>query len=297
MSFKSLSEMLQTTKEMGKEIWEIVLSNEAAEQAVPQVTIFENMRAMYTAMKNAHDHYDSRAKSLSKMAGGDGEKLKEYRLSGRNICGDFLAEVMETAVKMGESNACMKRIVAAPTAGSCGVLPAVFITYERQRGVCEDTIVKALLISGAIGQVLATNAGISGAEGGCQAEIGSASAMAAGGAVYLEGGTTSQMITASTLAFKNMLGLACDPVAGLVEVPCIKRNVSGAVNAIICAQMALAGIESAIPADEVIDSMRRIGRQMSACLKETSEGGLAVTPTAQQIAKRMADMARETAEN
>ncbi len=297
MSFKSLSEMLQTTKEMGKEIWEIVLSNEAAEQAVPQVTIFENMRAMYTAMKNAHDHYDSRAKSFSKMAGGDGEKLKEYRLSGRNICGDFLAEVMETAVKMGESNACMKRIVAAPTAGSCGVLPAVFITYERQRGVCEDTIVKALLISGAIGQVLATNAGISGAEGGCQAEIGSASAMAAGGAVYLEGGTTSQMITASTLALKNMLGLACDPVAGLVEVPCIKRNVSGAVNAIICAQMALAGIESAIPADEVIDSMRRIGRQMSACLKETSEGGLAVTPTAQQIAKRMADMARETAEN
>lgn len=297
MSFKSLSEMLQTTKEMGKEIWEIVLSNEAAEQAVPQVTIFENMRAMYTAMKNAHDHYEASAKSLSKMAGGDGEKLNKYRLSGRNICGDFLAEVMETAVKMGESNACMKRIVAAPTAGSCGVLPAVFITYERQRGVCEDTIVKALLISGAIGQVLATNAGISGAEGGCQAEIGSASAMAAGGAVYLEGGTTSQMITASTLALKNMLGLACDPVAGLVEVPCIKRNVSGAVNAIICAQMALAGIESAIPADEVIDSMRRIGRQMPACLKETSEGGLAVTPTAQQIAKRMADMARETAEN
>jgi len=296
MSFKSLSEIVRATEETGKEIWELVLAQESAEQAVPQETIFENMRGMYAAMKKAHENYDARAKSLSEMAGGDGEKLRLYRQSGKNTCGDFLAEVMETAVKMGESNACMRRIVAAPTAGSCGVLPAVFITYENQKSIPEDRIIKALLISGAIGQVLATNAGISGAEGGCQAEIGSASAMAAGGAVYLEGGTSTQMITASTLALKNMLGLTCDPVAGLVEVPCIKRNVSGAVNAIVSAQMALAGIESAIPADEVIDSMRRIGRQMPACLKETSEGGLAVTPAALQIAKRMADMARIAAE-
>lgn len=288
MSFKSLQEIISLTESEGKEFWEVVMGNEAVEQAASQQMIFENMRNMYTAMKKADAHYDANAKSMSGMAGGDGEKLKKYRDSGKNICGEFVAEIMEKAVKMGESNACMKRIVAAPTAGSCGVLPAVFITYEKQKNISEDTIVKALFVSAGIGAVLAENAGISGAEGGCQAEIGSASAMAAGGAAYLEGAGAVMIVTAATLALKNMLGLACDPVAGLVEVPCIKRNVSGAVNAVISAQMALAGITSAIPADEVIEAMRRIGRQMPACLKETGEGGLAVTPAALEVKLRMA---------
>ena len=188
--------------------------------------------------------------------------------------------VMEKALKMGESNACMKRIVAAPTAGSCGVIPAVLLSYEKCFNVTEEECVKALLIAAGIGAVIAENASIAGAAGGCQAEIGSASAMAAAGLAYMQGADSKGCANALALALKSMLGLTCDPVCGLVEVPCIKRNVSGAVNAITAAKMTMAGIKSVIPADEVIDSMRRIGDDMPACLKETGEGGLAITPTA-----------------
>ena len=181
---------------------------------------------------------------------------------------------------MGESNACMKRIVAAPTAGSCGVIPAVLLTYEKQKNVSEDKLVEALFVAAGIGEVIAASASIAGAEGGCQAEIGSASAMAAGALVCLQGGDAEAIMHGAALALKNMLGLVCDPVAGLVEVPCIKRNSYGAVNAVTSAQLAVAGIRSAIDPDEVIDSMRRIGNQLPACLKETSEGGLATTESA-----------------
>ena len=195
---------------------------------------------------------------------------------------------MEKAVKMGESNACMKRIVAAPTAGSCGVIPAVLLSYAEKRKTSEDRMVEALFVAAGIGEVIATSASISGAEGGCQAEIGSASAMAAGAVTYLEGGDNETIVHAAALALKNMLGLTCDPVGGLVEVPCIKRNVSGAVNAVVSSQMAMAGIRSAIVPDEVIDSMRRIGKLLPSCLRETSQEGLAITPSAQQITKKLA---------
>ena len=195
--------------------------------------------------------------------------------------------VMEKAVKMGESNACMKRIVAAPTAGACGVIPAVFLSYEEYCKETENQMVEALFVSAGIGAVIAENASIAGASGGCQAEIGSASAMAAGGLAYLQGGDAECIANAAAFALKNMLGLTCDPVCGLVEVPCIKRNSAGAVNAAVSAQMAMAGIKSAIPADEVIDSMRRIGNALPAALRETSEGGLAVTESARKIAERM----------
>ena len=194
---------------------------------------------------------------------------------------------MEKAIKMGESDACMKRIVAAPTAGSCGVIPAVFLAYEECFNVPEDKIVKAMFVSAGVGAVIAENASIAGASGGCQAEIGSASAMAAAGLAYLEGGDAECISHAMAFALKNMLGLTCDPVCGLVEVPCIKRNSAGAVNAISSAQMAMAGIRSAITPDEVIDSMRRIGNELPVCLKETGEGGLAVTPSALKIKERL----------
>ena len=221
------------------------------------------------------------------MAGGDGWKMHQYNESGNNICGEFIGIVMEKALKMGESNACMKRIVAAPTAGSCGVIPAVFLSYEKCFGASEEDMVKALLISAGIGAVIAGNASIAGAAGGCQAEIGSASAMAAAGLAFLQGADSEGIANALALALKSMLGLSCDPVCGLVEVPCIKRNVSGAVNAITAAQMTMAGINSVIPADEVIDSMRRIGNDMPVCLKETGDGGLAVTPTAQVYREKL----------
>ena len=193
----------------------------------------------------------------------------------------FMGKVIAGALQMGESNACMKRIVAAPTAGSCGVLPAVLLSFEEQFSATEEQMVQALYVAAGIGKVIAENAFIAGAAGGCQAEIGSAAAMSAGALAYLQGADPQTVMHAAALSLKNMLGLACDPVGGLVEVPCIKRNSYGAVNAVTSAQLALAGIRSAITPDDVIGSMRRIGNQMPTCLKETSEGGLATSASAE----------------
>ena len=203
-------------------------------------------------------------------------------------CGNFIGMVMETAVKMGESNACMKKIVAAPTAGSCGVMPAVLLSLQKEKGFSDDQMTEALFVAAGIGGVIANRAFLAGASGGCQAEIGSASAMAAGAAAYLAGGNARQIADAAALALKGLLGLACDPVAGLVEVPCVKRNVIGSVNALTSADMAIAGIVSRIPPDEVIDAMKSIGICMPGCLKETGTGGLAATPTGEAIREQMA---------
>ena len=190
---------------------------------------------------------------------------------------------MEEALKMGENNACMKRIVAAPTAGSCGVLPAVLVPYQEIHEIENEKMVEALYVSAGIGQVIVSRASISGAEGGCQAEIGSASAMAAGCLCYLEGGSTKEVMNAVAIALKSLLGLVCDPVAGLVEVPCVKRNVCGAVNAVTATELSLAGIVSKIPPDQVIDAMKEIGDKMDVSLRETALGGLAATPFALSI--------------
>ena len=188
---------------------------------------------------------------------------------------------------MGESNACMKRIVAAPTAGACGVLPAILVPYFKRINKDSDRIICSMYVAAGIGQIIALRASISGAQGGCQAEIGSASAMSAGALVYLEGGDCKQIIHAAAMALKNLLGLVCDPVAGLVEVPCVKRNVIGAVNAVSSAQMALAGITSRIPPDQVIDAMREVGDKMDVSLRETGHGGLAATTYGKEIAERL----------
>lgn len=278
-----ISDILKQCKKEDCEFWEIVLRADADERGVSGEESFETMRQMYQAMKDADAGYDPKTRSASRMAGGDGQKLHDYNASGVNLCGDFVGQVMEKAIKMGESNACMHRIVAAPTAGSCGVIPAVFIVAEQMLSLTEDKMVEAMFVSAGVGSVIAENASLAGASGGCQAEIGSASAMAAAGLTYLQGGDARQIADAAAFALKNMLGLACDPVGGLVEVPCIKRNVSGAVNALTSAQLAMAGIRSAIPTDEVIDAMRRIGNEMPASIKETSLGGLATSPTAQQM--------------
>lgn len=289
MSFSTLKEILEISKERSTLFWETVLLDDMKERGVERAVSFETMRGMYQAMRAADADYEAGLRSASGLAGGDGAKLEAFRGKENRLIGDFLTSVMEKAVKMGESNACMKRIVAAPTAGSCGVIPAVLLSYEEQRGVGEDRMVEALFVAAGIGEVIAASASISGAEGGCQAEIGSASAMAAGAVTYLEGGDNEAIVHAAALALKNMLGLTCDPVGGLVEVPCIKRNVSGAVNAVISSQMVMAGIRSAIVPDEVIDSMRRIGKLLPSCLKETSQEGLAITPSALAAAKKLAE--------
>lgn len=284
--YHSIQDIIDICNEENMEFWEVVQRADMDERAASSDESWTNMANMYQAMKDADKSYNARLRSASGLAGGDGEKLHVYNESGRNICGDFIGSVMEKAVKMGESNACMRRIVAAPTAGSCGVIPAVFLTAQEKMGFTDEQMIHAMYVSAGVGAVIAENASIAGASGGCQAEIGSASAMAAAGLVSLQGGTVENIAHGAALALKNMLGLACDPVCGLVEVPCVKRNVAGAVNAVTAAQMAMAGIVSAIPVDEVIDAMRRIGNAMPESLKETAGGGLATTPTAALIAQR-----------
>lgn len=285
MAFSKVFEILKIAQEQKLPFWEVVLNDDRLERNASREESLNRMEKLLDAMILADKNYNPELRSQSGMSGGDGAKLEAFRKQDNRLIGTFLATVMEKAVKMAESNACMGRIVAAPTAGSCGVIPAVLLTYMEEKKIEKSKIVEALYVSAGIGQVIAMTASISGAEGGCQAEIGSASAMAAGAITYLEGGTNEQIANAAALALKNMLGLTCDPVAGLVEVPCIKRNVSGAVNAIISSQMSMAGVVSAIPADEVFESMGRIGELIPSCLKETSTEGLAVCTTAQKIAR------------
>ena len=279
--YHTLQELQELAVHQKKEIWQIVQQEDMDASERTQEQSYEKMHQMYEAMKYADASYNGNLRSASGRAGGDGEKLHQYNASGKNICGAFIGLIMEKAIKMGESNACMRRIVAAPTAGSCGVLPAVLLSFEEQFSATEEQMVQALYVAAGIGKVIAENAFIAGAAGGCQAEIGSAAAMSAGALAYLQGADPHTVMHAAALALKNMLGLACDPVGGLVEVPCIKRNSYGAVNAVTSAQLALAGIRSAITPDDVIDSMRRIGNQMPTCLKETSEGGLATSASAE----------------
>ena len=279
--YHTLQELQELAVHQKKEIWQIVQQEDMDASERTQEQSYEKMHQMYEAMKYADASYNGNLRSASGRAGGDGEKLHQYNASGKNICGAFIGLVMEKAIKMGESNACMRRIVAAPTAGSCGVLPAVLLSFEEQFYATEEQMVQALYVAAGIGKVIAENAFIAGAAGGCQAEIGSAAAMSAGALAYLQGADPQTVMHAAALSLKNMLGLACDPVGGLVEVPCIKRNSYGAVNAVTSAQLALAGIRSAITPDDVIDSMRRIGNQMPTCLKETSEGGLATSASAE----------------
>lgn len=300
MAFSSIADIEKYMKEHGCHFYEAILHEEARDSLSDEKTVFNKMTSMYRIMKEADQSYESRLKSHSGLSGGNGAKMQEYAATQGAFCGEFGSHVMATAIKMAESNACMKRIVASPTAGSCGVVPAILINYERffaemdmpkrgtqkadeiQQKEVESRMTEALLVAAGIGNVIANRASISGAAGGCQAEIGTSSAMAAGALVYLRGGD-EYIANAAALALKNLLGLACDPVAGLVEVPCVKRNASGAMNALCAVDMALAGIESAIPADEVFDAMREIGDLMSRELKETGKGGLAVTPTACRV--------------
>ena len=275
-SFEEIGEIEKTT---GKRFWEIVRDADCRELEITAEEAFNRMADRYEAMRSADTSYSPSLTSSSGLTGGDGEKIAAARQAGTLLCGPFIGLVMEKAVKMGESNACMRRIVAAPTAGSCGVLPAVLLSLETERNYPVTEMVKALYTAAGIGGIIAQRASVSGAAGGCQAEIGAASAMAAGGVAYLLGGDSEVIAHAAALAMKNLLGLACDPVAGLVEVPCVQRNVIGAVNALTSADLAVSGIRSRIPPDEVFDAMRSIGRIMPEELKETGRGGLAATPT------------------
>lgn len=285
MAIESLRALEKASE--NKDIFEVVLDSDCTDRGVSREASLEKMHALYAAIRRAREGYDPALRSASGMVGGDGAKMREYVQKGKTICGDYIGQVIAQALEMGESNACMKCIVAAPTAGSCGVLPAVLLPYQAREGLDDDAMVRAMYIAGAIGQVVATKASIAGAAGGCQAEIGTASAMGAAALCYLGGGSAQAVCHAAAIAIKSMLGLVCDPIAGLVEVPCVKRNAAGAMIAMSSADMALAGIRSAVPPDEVILAMRKVGDKMDVSLKETGVGGVAGTPFGQKIAEKM----------
>lgn len=287
IEYHSIQNILDLCKEQDKKIWEVVLQADMDESGASGEQVFEKMRFMYRAMQEADQSYEANLKSQSGMVGGDGEKMRQYNATGKNLCSEYSSLAMEKALKMGESNACMKRIVAAPTAGACGVMPAVLVTYYKEYEASEETMIQALYVAAGIGQVIASRASLAGASGGCQAEIGSASGMAAAAICSVRGGSKEQMGHACAMALKNLMGLVCDPVAGLVEVPCVKRNVGGAVNALAAADMALAGIASHIPVDQVIDAMGEVGMKMDVSLRETSMGGVATSPKGLEIAERL----------
>ena len=283
MAFEALSQILAICQKESIDFAEAVLREDMKDRLVDREASIRQMTSMWESMCDASDSYDVSRKSNSGLVGGAGGVMADYVAAGNTLCGDAMGRVIAQALQMGESNACMKRIVAAPTAGACGVLPAVLIPLFRD----DPNTIRALFVTAGIGQVIATRASIAGASGGCQAEIGSASAMAAGALVYLRGGSCEQILNAVAMSLKNLLGLVCDPVSGLVEVPCVKRNVIGAVNAMSAADMALAGIQSMIPADQVIDAMKEVGDLMDVSLRETGRGGLAATRRGVEIRERL----------
>ncbi|MDO4554839.1 MAG: L-serine ammonia-lyase, iron-sulfur-dependent, subunit alpha [Lachnospiraceae bacterium] len=287
MAFQSIEDILRTAREKKIPLWRILYEDDLEDTKLDKVESLSKMSKTYQAMKDIYEIYDPTHLSNSGLVGADGARMEKAVRQGAAISGGFVGMVMVNALKMAESNACMRRIVAAPTAGSCGVIPAVFCTYEDMFHIEEQPMLEGLYVAAGIGSVIAERAFVSGAAGGCQAEIGAASAMAAAGLTYIRGGSNDAVAHSAAMALANLLGLVCDPVAGLVEVPCVKRNVIGAVNAVTSSDMAIAGIRSRIPPDEVIDAMKEVGMSLSPQLRETGEGGLAATPTAIKITKKI----------
>ncbi len=286
--YYSVEDLVGAAARENKKISEIVLEDQARELEKQEPEIYRTMLESFRVMQQSvEDGIDPDMRSVSGLSGGGAYKMKQAVDKGRTLCGKVFGNALVRALAVSESNACMGKIVAAPTAGSCGIIPAALLTVMEDRELPERDVVMALFTASAFGMVIANNASISGAQGGCQAECGAASAMAAAALTELAGGTPQMAEHACAIALKNILGLVCDPVAGLVEIPCIKRNAMGVANAFVGAELALAGIQSAIPADEVIVAMKRIGDAMPRSLKETSEGGLAATPTGKRLKKEI----------
>lgn len=291
LTYQSVEELVELATSQGKTIADIVIAQQAMELHMSKDQLCQQMADTFQVMEESvRWGLEPNHRSPSGLSGGDARKLLKAINAGETVGGKTLGMALVRALAVTEVNATMGRIVAAPTAGSCGILPAAIITVMEARSIPKDKAIMGLFTAGGIGLVIAKQATISGAQGGCQAECGSAAAMAAAAIVEMAQGTPSQAAHACALALKNVLGLVCDPVAGLVEVPCIKRNALGVANAFVAADLALAGIESAIPADEVIQAMGKIGMQMPASLKETAEGGLAATPTGKRLAKSLLNL-------
>lgn len=286
--FLTIEELVKQAEEYPS-VAELMIATEMQTSGRTREQIIELMEQNLTVMKQSIAEGVAGVSSVTNITGGDAKRLEDYLASGNFLSGKTILTAVRNAIAVNEVNAKMGLICATPTAGSAGVVPGVLMAVQERLHLSHEEQLNFLFTAGAFGLVIANNASISGAEGGCQAEVGSASAMASAALVCANGGSADQAAQAVAITLKNMMGLICDPVAGLVEVPCVKRNALGSSQAFISADMALAGIRSVIPPDEVVLAMYQVGRQMPAIFKETAEGGLAVTPTAQKIAKELAD--------
>lgn len=287
--FHNVRELVERAEQEGKLISEIMIEQEMLITGRTREEIIQQMDNNLTVMEEAVERGLKGVKSVTGLTGGDAVLLQNYIAQGNSLSGDLLLDAVSKAVATNEVNAAMGTICATPTAGSAGVVPGTLFAVKNKLNPTREQMIRFLFTSGAFGFVVANNASISGAAGGCQAEVGSAAGMAAAAIVEMAGGTPQQCSEAFAITLKNMLGLVCDPVAGLVEVPCVKRNAMGAANSLVAADMALAGVTSRIPCDEVIGAMYRIGQSMSPNLKETARGGLAATPTGKAISKAIFD--------
>lgn len=279
--FESIAEIVQRATERREPCWRVVLDEDLSQTGLEEVAVVAQLASRLATMRQAvAQGLEGTTRSLSGLSGGGAHRFREWSLTeGEPLVGPLCASVIARALATMEVNAAMGRIVASPTAGSAGILPAIFLTLEETRGLDEDVLLQGLVTAGGIGGVFKARASLSGAEGGCQAETGSAAAMAAGAAVEMLGGTPQMVAQSVSFTIQGMLGLICDPLGGLVEIPCITRNVSAAMQALAAVDMALAGLIFPIPADEVLDVMGEIGRELPERYRETGLGGLAATPT------------------
>ncbi len=286
--FNKGSELINLCKTQNKKIWEIVIEKEIEESNVSYEELMDSMNLVLDTMINsANTALDKEIVSVSRLSGGDAKKMEDYKNRGNTISGQLINSAMAKALSTSEVNASMGKIVAAPTAGASGILPSAILTVKDRFQLSHEDMIHGLFTAAGIGEIVAKNATISGAEGGCQAECGVASSMAAASIVEMVGGSVEACFNAASFALINIMGLVCDPIAGLVEFPCALRNASGVVNALVSADLALAGVKSMVPFDEVVDAMYKVGKAMPESLRETALGGVAATPTGEDLKRRI----------
>lgn len=284
LKYESIEELVMQAEKKNVKISELVIEDQALAMEKDELEVYEKMElAFQVMMESVKTGLDKNLKSTSGLTGGEGYLMNEYAKGKESLCGEFMGKAIARSLAAAGCNASMGRIVAAPTAGSCGILPGCLVSLYEDKDYDEKAIVMSMFTASAFGMVIAKKASISGAQGGCQAECGSAAAMAAAALVELRGGSPRQCADALAIAISSQMGLVCDPVAGLVEIPCIKRNASGLMIAFSSADMVLAGIDAKIPADECLDAMKEVGDALPLSLKETAAGGLAATPTGKKL--------------
>ena len=285
MDFKSAKELLSICEEQKMSISEVMIRREADQTEASETEIHDRMKKALSIMReSSHTPLTQPLKSIGGLIGGEAAKLERHRLSGASICGSVLMKAITYSMAVLEVNTSMGLIVAAPTAGSSGIVPGLLLALQEEHGLDDEVMIKGLFTAAAVGYLAMRNATVAGAVGGCQAEVGVASAMAAAAAVEIMGGAPEQCLDAASTAIMNLLGLVCDPIAGLVECPCQSRNASGAANALTCAEIALSGIGQLIPLDEMLETMVSVGRGLPYELRETALGGCAATATGCSLA-------------